>query len=138
MSMGLPAPSMMVVFSLVTTTRSAVPRSARLEVLELDAEVFHHGAFAPVRVAMSTEHLLAAVAEARRLHRADLHGLAEVVHHEGGERVALDVLGDDQQRPAGLRDLLEHREELLHVADLLLVDEDVRLLEHRLHPVASR
>ena len=34
-----------------------------------------------------------------------------------------------------LRDLLEHREEILHRRDLLVVDEDVRVLEHRLHPL---
>ena len=45
----------------------------------------------------------------------------------------LDVLGDDQQRPAGLRDQLQERQEVLHRADLLLVDENDRILEHDFH-----
>ena len=43
------------------------------------------------------EHLLAAVAEARRLDGGDLERAAELVHHQRGERLALDVLGDDQR-----------------------------------------
>jgi hypothetical protein len=49
----------------------------------------------------------------------------------------VDVLGDDEQRLAGLGDLLEQRQEVLHVRDLLLVDEDVGVLEHRFHRSAS-
>ena len=37
------------------------------------------------------------------------------------------------QRLAGLDDLLEHRQEVLDRADLLVRDQDVRLLEHGLH-----
>ena len=37
-------------------------------------------------------------------------------------------------RPA-LRDLLEHRQQVLHRADLLLVDQDDRILEHDFHPL---
>ncbi len=44
---------------------------------------------------------LAAVTEAGRLHRADLDGLAHGVDHQRGQGLALDVLGDDQQRLAG-------------------------------------
>ena len=46
------------------------------------------------------EHLLAAIAEARRLDGADLERAAELVDDERGERLALDVLGDDEERTA--------------------------------------
>ena len=75
------------------------------------------------------EHGLAAVAVARRLDRGALEDLAQVVDDERGEGLALDVLGDDQQRAAGLGDLLEQGHQLLHRGDLLLVDEDVGVLE---------
>ena len=79
------------------------------------------------------EHLLAAVTEARRLDGGDLQGAPELVHHQRGERLALDVLRDDQEGPAALGHLLQHREELLHRRDLLVVDEDVGVVQHRLH-----
>ena len=52
-----------------------------------------------------------------------------------GERLALHVLGDDQDRLARLDDLLEHRQDVPHRADLLVGDEDVGILEGRLHAV---
>ena len=79
------------------------------------------------------EHRLAAIAEARRLHGGAGNDPAELVHDERGERLTLDVLRDHQQWLAGLRDLLEQRDEVLDRGDLLLVDEDVRILEHALH-----
>ena len=79
------------------------------------------------------EHRLAAVAEARRLHGRGLQRAAQLVDDERRQRFALDVLGDDEQRLAEARHLLEHREQVLHRADLLLVDQDDRILEHDFH-----
>src|SRR5690606_39619914 len=73
--------------------------------------------------------LLTAIAEARRLDRRNLHDAADRVHDQRGKRFALDVFGDDEQRTAGLRDALEQREQLAHVADLLLVEQHVRVVE---------
>src|SRR4051794_33750007 len=81
------------------------------------------------------EHALAAVAEARSLNRDAGEGAAQLVDHERREGLALDVLGDDQQRLAGLDDLLEHRQDVADRADLLVGDEDVGILEHGLHAV---
>ena len=64
---------------------------------------------------------------------ADLERAAELVDDQRRERLTLDVLGDDEQRLAALRDLLEHREQVLHRRDLLVVDQDVGVLEHRFH-----
>jgi len=46
------------------------------------------------------EHRLAAIAEARRLDRRDLEAAAQLVDDERRQRLALDVLGDDEQRSA--------------------------------------
>src|SRR5690606_35656038 len=75
------------------------------------------------------QHGLTAIAEARRLDRRNLHDAADRVHDQRGKRFALDVFGDDEQRTAGLRDALEQREQLAHVADLLLVEQHVRVVE---------
>ena len=55
------------------------------------------------------EHRLAALTEARGLDGDRGEGAPDLVDHQGGQGLALDVLGDDQQRLAGLHDLLEHR-----------------------------
>ena len=76
------------------------------------------------------QHRLAAVAEARRLDGDGLQDAADVVDHQRGERFAFDFLGDDQQRLARLRHLLEDRQQLADRRDLLVVQEDVGILEH--------
>ena len=97
-------------------------------VLELDAEILgddlavgEHGDV--------LEHGLAAVAEAGGFHRGDLQSAAELVDHERGERLALDVLGDHQKRLARLHHGLEQGQDRLKIRELLLVDEDVRAFQ---------
>src|SRR6266536_579122 len=81
------------------------------------------------------EHRLAAVAEPGGLDRDRLEGAADLVDHQGRQGLALDVLGDDHQRLARLDDLLEHREQVLGRGDLLVDDQDVGVVEDRLHPL---
>jgi hypothetical protein len=97
-------------------------------VLELDAEVFGDRLTGGQRRDV-LEHGLAAIAEARRLDGRDLEAAAELVDDEGRQSLTLDVLGDDQERLAGLNDGLEHRQHRLERRQLLLVDEDVGVLE---------
>ena len=98
---------------------------------QLDAGLFHDG-LAAGQDRDVFQHGLAAIAEARSLHGAGVQGAAQLVDHEGGQRFAFHFLGDDQQRLAAARDLLEHGQQILHVADLLLVDQDVGILENAL------
>src|SRR6185503_18893226 len=98
------------------------------EVLELEAEILSDR-LAAREDRDVLEHLLAAIAEARRLDRARVERGAQLVDDQRRQRLAVDVLGDDEERLAGARDLLEQRQELLHVRDLLLVDEHERVLE---------
>ena len=79
------------------------------------------------------QHRLAAVAEAGRLDRDDVERAADLVDDQGRQRLAVDVLGDDQQRLAGLDDLLQHRQDVGDGRDLALVDEDVGVLDDGLH-----
>src|SRR6185437_13672901 len=76
-----------------------------------------------------TEHGLAAVAEAGGLDRDGPEQPAHLVDHQGGQGLAVDVLGDDQQGLAGLHDLVEQREHVLVGRDLRVHDQDVRVLE---------
>src|SRR5439155_1575247 len=75
----------------------------------------------------------ASVAEPRRLDGTHLQRAAQLVDDQGRERLTLHVLGDDEQRPTGLRHLLEDGEQVLHRRDLLVVDQNVGVLEGRLH-----
>src|SRR5437868_5632183 len=74
------------------------------------------------------EHGLAAITEARRLHGRDLEAAAQLVDDQGRQRLAFDVLGHDQQRPAGLHHGFEDRQHGLKAGELLLVEEDVGVL----------
>ena len=73
----------------------ARPRSFEFDALELDAEVFGD-ALAAGEDGDVFHHGLAAVAEARGLHGADVERAAQLVHDQGRERFAFDFFGDDQ------------------------------------------
>src|SRR6185437_4777111 len=79
------------------------------------------------------EHRLAAIAEAGSLHRRDLEATAQLVDDQGGQRLALDVLGDDEEGLARLHHRLEDRQQGLQARQLLLVQEDERVFEDRRH-----
>src|SRR5256885_12750412 len=53
-----------------------------------------------------------------RSHRAHLQGAAQLVDHQRRQRFAFDVLGDEQQRLARLRHLLEQRRSEEHTSEL--------------------
>ena len=77
------------------------------------------------------EHGLAALTEAGGLDGHRVEGATDLVHDEGCQGFALDILGDDQQRLAGLHDLFEYREGCPCTdADLALVEQDVGLVEY--------
>src|SRR6185503_12866695 len=103
-----------------------------LNALELDAEVFGDGLAAGENRDV-LKHSLAAVAKSGRLHRAYLQGAAQPVHNQRRQRFALNIFGDDQQRLAASRNLLEKRKQVLHRGDLLLVNEDYRVFENCFH-----
>ena len=127
-----PAPSTIVVESLSIDDLAGLAELRELRVLELEAHLLGDD-LAAGEDRDVLEHPLAAVTEARRLDGDGGEDAAELVDDDRRERLALDVLGHDQERPAGLDDLLEHREEVLDRADLLVGDQDVRVVEHGLH-----
>jgi len=98
------------------------------DVLQLDAEVLADALTAGQRGDV-LQHGLAAVAEARRLDGADVEHALQAVDDQRGQRLGLDVLGDDHQRLAAARGLLQQRDHLADVRDLLLVDQHEGVLE---------
>ena len=100
-SSSVPPPSTMVVLSLVMMTRLAGAEQVERDVLELEADVLaddlgtgEHGHV--------LQHRLAAVAEAGGLDGGGVERAADLVDDERGERLTLDVLGDDDERLARL------------------------------------
>ena len=128
--LGAPAPSTIVVLSLSMVTFFARPRSSsfRFSSLMPRSSVI---ALPPVSIAMSSSIALRRSPKPGAFTAATLERAAQLVDDQRGERFALDVLGDDQQRTAGLGDLLQQRQQILHRADLLLVDQDVAGLRAR-------
>ena len=98
------------------------------DVLELNAEILGDAA-STCEDSDVLEHGLATISESGSLDGADLECAAELVHHEGGKGLALDVFGDDKQWLTALGNLLEERKQVLEGADFLLVDEDVGAVE---------
>ena len=84
---------------------------AELDVLQVDAQVLEDGLAAGEHGDVA-EHGLAAIAIARGLDGGDLEDAAQLVDDQGGQGLALDVLGDDQERLVGLGDLLEQGDQL--------------------------
>ncbi len=81
------------------------------------------------------EHRLATIAEARRLDGDRSEQPTDAVDHQRGERLAVDVLGNDQQRLLRLRDLLQQRQQVADRGDLALVQQHVRVIERGFHPL---
>src|SRR5208282_5532794 len=104
----------------------------QLDVVELDAEVFADE-FAAGQNGDVFAHGFAAVAEAGGFDGADVDRAAELVDDEGGQGFAFDLLGDEEEGLADLGDLLQQGEQVLEIADLLLVDQDIGVLQLGFH-----
>src|SRR5699024_2547283 len=82
------------------------------------------------------EHGLAPITKAGRLGGGDLDDAAHVVDHQRGQRFAFHVFGNDHQRAIGLGDVLQQRQHVADIGDLLVVQKNVGVLQFRLHGLA--
>ena len=94
--------------------RDVLGRTKHVEgdIFQLDADIFGDDLASGQRGDVF-EHGLAAVTEARRLDRGHFQTTTQTVDHQGGQRFALEVLGDDQQRAAGLHNRFQNRQQRL-------------------------
>src|SRR5690606_8794895 len=88
------------------------------DVLKLDAQVFRDD-LAAGQDGDVFQHGLAAVAEARSLDGGDAQAAPQLVDHQGGQGLAFDVLGDDQQGTARLNHGFQDRQHGLQRRQLL-------------------
>src|SRR3954451_12519086 len=104
------------------------------DVLHLDAEIFRDR-LAPGQDRDVLQHGLAAIAEARSLDGRHLQAAAEAVHHKGGQRLAFNVFGDDDQRLAALHDGFQQGKQFIQLRQLLFIDQDVGVFHFDAHLV---
>ena len=98
------------------------------DVFELDAKVLEDGL--PAGQHGDVFHLgLAAVAVAGGLDGGDLEDAAELVDDQCRQRLAIDVLGNDQQRLSRFGDRFQQRHQVLGIADLLFPDQNPAVLQ---------
>ena len=81
------------------------------------------------------QHRFSAVAKARGLDGHTLEGAPNLVDYQRCERFTLDVFGDDDELLACLHHLLEHRQHVANCRNLGAEEQDVWILDHRLHSV---
>ena len=81
------------------------------------------------------EHGFATIAKSRGFHGHDVQDATQFVHHEGGQSFAFDVFGDDEHGLAGLGYFLQNGQEVFHHADLLIKEQDERLVKFGNHLV---
>src|SRR5690606_26096830 len=79
------------------------------------------------------EHGLATVAEAGSLDGRYLKATTQLVDDQRGERLALDVFGDNQQRLSALHHCFQYGQHGLQIAKPLLMNEDVRVIQFHAH-----
>ena len=101
-------------------------------VFQLHAEVFGNDLTAGQNRNIF-QHGLAAVAEARRLDRANLEAAADAVDDQSGQRFTFNVFGNDQQRAGRLNDGFQNRYHRLQVAQLLVIEQNIRIVELAVH-----
>ena len=106
---------------------------ADFNLVQLDPQVLHNG-LAAGEDRDILQHRLSAVAKTRRFDCGAVQNAPDLVDHEGRERLPLDIFGDDEERPPGLGDLLQDRQEIFHRADLFLVQQNIGILQDALHP----
>src|SRR5258706_11265455 len=100
----------------------------QLHVLELDPEIFADH-LAAGHGGDVFQHRLAPVAEARRFDHRDFKAAAQLVAYERGQGFAFDFFGNDEEGTSRLHHRFQNRKHGLQRGDLLLLDEDVRLVQ---------
>ena len=79
------------------------------------------------------EVVLPGIAVARCLHCTHLQSASQFVQDEHREGFRIHILGDNENRLAGLPGVLEVRKEILYSGNLMFVHEDERVLENGDH-----
>src|SRR5450759_2861705 len=124
---------MIVHSSFDTLTDRARPSSSRVTASSL-RPTSSAMTWPPVRIAMSASIALRRSPKPGALTATDLK-VPLILLTSRPASLAVNVLGDHQQRLPALDDLLQHRQQIAQRGDLGVHDEDVRVIEDGLHTV---
>jgi len=102
------------------------------QVLELDSQIFGND-LAAGENADVFEHCLAAITKARGLDCCDLQCAAQFIDNQCGQGFTVYIFRDDHQGFAHFGNLLQDGQQIFHVADLFLVDQDVGVFQRNDH-----
>src|SRR5262249_13590385 len=106
-------------------------------VLKLDTEISgDHGAASQDRDIF--QHRLTSVAEARRFHGSNLEAATQLVYDKGGECLAFDILGNNEEWFASLHHRLKERQQFVEGRKFLFIDQDIRVFHFNPHLVGVR
>ena len=111
-------------------TRTAELR--HLRILKLEAEISSDD-FAARQDRNILQHFLAPVAKAGRLDGNTSEGAAHLIDQKGCKRFAFDIFSDNHQLLAGLQHLLQQRQNLLDVGNLLIRNQQVSVIDNCFH-----
>ena len=100
--------------------------------LELDSKIIRNNCTA-CQDCDILQHILSSVAISRCLDSNDRERSSQLIQNQGCKRLALNILRNDEQLFARLYDLLEQRENILDIADLLIRDHDIRIIQVGFH-----
>ena len=79
------------------------------------------------------KHLFSSVTIARSFYSYYLEGSSQFVDDQSCKGLTLNILSDDEKFRTGLNNLLKKWKDLLDIADLLVCDQDVRIIKSCLH-----
>ena len=79
------------------------------------------------------QHILSPVAVAGSLYSHYIEGAAQLVDDQSSQRFAFHILGNDEKLRAGLNDLLQQRQDLLNIGNLLVCDQDAGIIQSSFH-----
>ncbi len=81
------------------------------------------------------QHGFTAVTETRGLHRTDFNDTADIIDHQGRQCFPFDVLSDHEQGAPCFSGGFQHRQHLADVRNLLVVDQNQRVIHFSLHGI---
>src|SRR5207247_7745985 len=84
------------------------------------------------------QHGFAAIAEARGLDGGAIQGATQFVDDQSCESLSFHFFRHNEKRLSGLGNLFEQGKQVLHGADFLLVQQDIRVLQHHHHSLGIR
>src|SRR5690554_7027604 len=84
------------------------------------------------------QHLFTTIAKTGCLNSSHFQRTAQTIHHQSSQSLTVHVLSNNQEGTTALCGLLQHRKNVLHGTDLLVVNQNERIVQVGLHFLGDR